>query len=347
MTRNDDHYAKIARMAAAGGPKSGGAEGGNAQFDFLQETDTDGLETYDEGEAFDKKGATVADRDTDEYENGLPAPREGLSSQKEKLPMNGPSELDLKKARVASKIAAMLLPHANGEAIENQAAIFAKYLPPKALAATLERVWYDREGGKLAAQRVAAKKQKLAADEEALDQADSMMGDEDMDAMATDDMDADDMGGDMDAEMGDDGMEAFADDELAEIDDDDMGDLADDMADDEMGDDMGDDMMGDDMAEEAMANYANQRLDSRGKTAAPSRINRQASQSAASGKQRAKQDVQGGKPGKSPRIEHPRRPRTAAQKPADEVSKLAEVMGKHLGAPTADTIKTVRDMFAV
>lgn len=337
----DDRFLTIDR-AAADGPKSGGAEGGNAQFDFLQDTDTSGMETYDEAEAFSKDGATVADRDTDQYENGLPAHREGLSSQKERAMTASPTnpELDKKKARVAAKIASALLPNGNSEAIENQAAILMKYLPPKALAATLERVWYDREGGRIAAERVAAKQQRVAMDEAALDEADGLMEGDDMGMEDDMDMEAeaamgmeDDMGGDMGM------MPATADDDMAELDDEDLDDLAEDMGDADADMDVEDDLgMEDDMmAEEAMSMHASTRLETRGKKLDAKPVKRTAS---AKSKPKA-----GDQTRKSPKVGTPRRQvRTASQ---NDPAKLSEVFGRHLGVPSADEMSAISELFSI
>lgn len=150
---------------------------GAPPFDFLEgDVDEKALSTYDGADAFDTQDLASQDANKaegTELENT--GARGALSSNKEKKPMNRkPTDLELAKAEVAARIAALLLPSANSTAIENQAAIFARRLSSSELTETLERCWYDRQGSKIAAQKVASKQQKDSEELRALQGASKM-----------------------------------------------------------------------------------------------------------------------------------------------------------------------------
>jgi len=186
--------ARRGKVAAADGGMKGAEPNIDveAQFDFmsgdpLKGQEANAMATYDAAEAFDKEGSKRAEQDSKQFENGLAAPRGNLSSERATM-----TDVEQVKARVAGKIAKLLLPHGNAEAIENQAALFAAHMPSTALAATLERCWFDRQGAKISSEMKAKRAAKQSSEKDLLAKA-AAMGDEalSMDAFADEDMSAD------------------------------------------------------------------------------------------------------------------------------------------------------------
>ena len=335
MANRDDEVIHIRRSAA---PKTGGASDDSAQFDFTQDTDTAGLETYDEAEAFDSDGSTVADQDDLEHENGIPAPRGELSTRKNSMSADRALPLtaaEKKHARVSVKLAAILLPHANGEAIENQAGLFMKHLPPAALAATMRRVYYDRQGAKIATAAVASKARRAAEEDAVLDEAEeyaSLTADDGMAGVGEDDLaevaqDLDEGGtsGDLDDEL-----ELAGVDDALPVDDGSVFDLD------------GEPALADELPPEASAEDELELEASRQLAAAqrrtPARPGRTIQPPAA---RRTAAPVVA-----RPAAPPPRRPVTAAVQRRDEVSRLQAVFEKSLGTPSEVDFAATMKLFA-
>lgn len=336
----DERILTIRRQAA--GPKEGGASDDNAQFDFLQETNTENLKNYDEADAYDGDGSKRPEGDQLEFENGLPAPTK-ISAKERKLAT--PSNLELKKAKVAAKIAALLLPNANAEAIENQAAIFLRTMSASELSETLERCWYDRQGAKIAASRIAAKSRKQAAEMATLDNAEKLAGDLEEEVTAGN---------------------VIADEEMAEVDDGAIDDVAEDMAggeaevdvEDDLGLEEEEEVAADEMMlpeEEAISverSDAVPDIDAQASEDVTSSMEQEAGDRiAASGKKLQQKTVKrtaGAKPtaAKSgPKIGTPKRRVTTASTKISETQKLSAAYSRQLGVPSDADMEKVLNVF--
>lgn len=326
----------LQRQAA---PKAGGAGDENAQFDFLQDTETSEMAHYDEAESFDDKGSERPKDDKLEFENGLPAPTK-ISSGGKKV-----STIDLKKASVAAKIASLLLPHANAEAIENQAALFLRYLPATALSDTLERCWFDRQGAKIAAQRLEVEKKRQASEASKLERADKL-GSEALSVTADDQMAevSEEETSELAEELSEEGAVSTVEDQTQEVISDEVPDIdAGAVADEGCPVEEGMDSTANDESEEVnvdemLEEQASAKLatDFKGKKLEAKPISRTAS----------KKPVAGKKPS-NPKFGTPqRRAVTAADVRKNEVTKLSEVYSKHLGVPSNEEFDKVASLFA-
>lgn len=163
MAGKDDRYLHVRRKTAVKGEK----DSSELPFDIMQgNVNISELQTYDEADAY-FSGDLAAD-DANKAEGTMlenTGARGKLTTEEKRMASETPSKADLLRAQVAAKIASLLLPNANATAVENQAAIFARRFSTAELKQTLERCWFDRTGGKIAAQEVA--KRQAAAKKEA------------------------------------------------------------------------------------------------------------------------------------------------------------------------------------